>query len=67
MVRSVVKLPALEDGGVLIAEGRQYAAIVMGEDLSLGFVGPTVDALEFSISESLALLVREPRAIRVLG
>ncbi len=40
MVRSIVKLPALEDGGVLIAEGRQYAAIVMGQDLSLGFVGP---------------------------
>ncbi len=67
MVRSIIKLPALEDGGLLIAEGRQYAAIVMGQDLSLGFVGPRVDALEFSISESLALLVREPRAIRVLG
>ncbi len=67
MVRSIVKLPALEDGGVLIAEGRQYAAIVIGQDLTVDFVGPTVDALEFSISESLALLVREPRAIRVLG
>lgn len=67
IVRSIVKLPALKDGGILMAEGRQYASIVIGQDLSLGFVGPTRDALEFSISESLALLVREPRAIRVLG
>ncbi len=67
MVRSIVKLPGLKDGGVLIAEGRQYASIVIGQDLTLDFVGPRVDALEFSISESLALLVREPRAIRVLG
>lgn len=67
IVRSIVKLPALEDGGVLVAEGRQYASIVIGQDLTLDFVGPTPDALEFSISESLALLVREPRALRVLG
>lgn len=67
IVRSIVKLPALKDGGVLIAEGQQYASIVIGQDLSLGFIGPTRDGLEFSISESLALLLREPRAIRVLG
>ena len=45
MVRSIVKLPALEDGGVLIAEGRQYAAIVdRPGSLTVDFVGPTVDA-----------------------
>lgn len=66
IVRSIVKLPALREGGVLMAEGRQYASIVLGQDLTLGFIGPTRDTLEFSISESLALLVREPRAIRVL-
>jgi uncharacterized linocin/CFP29 family protein len=67
MVKSIVKLPALEDGGILIAEGRQYASIILGQDLTLGYIGPTADALEFSISESIALLVREPRAIRILG
>lgn len=67
IVRSIVKLPALKDGGVLVAEGRQYASIILGQDLSLGFIGPTRDGLEFSLSESLALLVREPRALRVLG
>lgn len=66
IVRSIVKLPALKDGGVLVAEGRQYASIVIGQDLSLGFIGPTRDGLEFSLSESLVLLVREPRAIHVL-
>ncbi len=67
IVKSIVKVPALQDGGILIAEGRQYASIIIGQDLSLGFVGPTQDALEFSLSESLALYVREPRAICVLG
>jgi uncharacterized linocin/CFP29 family protein len=67
IARSIVKLPALKEGGVLVAEGRQYASIVIGRDLSLGFVGPTRDALEFTISESLALFVREPRAIQILA
>lgn len=66
IVRSIVKLPALMEGGVLMAEGRQYASIILGQDLTLGFIGPTQNTLEFSISESLALLVREPRAILVL-
>jgi uncharacterized linocin/CFP29 family protein len=67
IVESIVKLPGLKEGGVLVAEGRQYASIIVGQDLSLGFIGPTRDGLEFSLSESLALLVREPRAIHVLG
>jgi hypothetical protein len=34
--------------------------------MTTGFVGPVGDSLEFSISESLALLVREPASICVL-
>ena len=62
----VFKAPILNSGGVLIASGRQYAAIVLGQDMSVGFIGPVGENLEFSISESLALLVREPKAICVL-
>jgi uncharacterized linocin/CFP29 family protein len=62
----VIKAPAIEDGGVLIASGKQYASIVIGQDLKTGFIGPTLDALEFSLAESLALMIRAPKTICVL-
>nr|WP_319376239.1 family 1 encapsulin nanocompartment shell protein [uncultured Methanoregula sp.] len=62
----VVKAPVLKKGGVLLASGRQYCSIVIGQDMSIGFNGPAGDAFEFSISESLALLIRAPEAICVL-
>jgi uncharacterized linocin/CFP29 family protein len=62
----VVKAPALKKGGVLMASGRQYCSLVIGQDMSIGYNGPAGDALEFSVSESLALLIRAPEAICVL-
>jgi len=62
----IFKAPILGGGGVLLASGKQYASIVLGQDMSLGFIGPAGECLEFSISESLALLVREPKAVCVL-
>jgi hypothetical protein len=34
--------------------------------MAAGFVGPMGDSFEFSVSESLAVLVREPASICVL-
>ncbi len=62
----VFKAPALKNGGVLIATGKKYASIVLGQDMTTGFIGPSGDSLGFSISESLALLIREPGSICVL-
>ena len=62
----VVKAPVLQKGGVLLASGRQYCSLVIGQDMTIGFNGPAGDALEFSIFESLALLIRAPEAICVL-
>jgi len=62
----VFKAPALESGGVLLASGRQFASIVVGQDMSVGFIGPVGEKLEFSISESLAPFIRQPKAICVL-
>jgi uncharacterized linocin/CFP29 family protein len=62
----IVKAPVLKDGGVVLATGRQYCSLVIGQDMSIGFNGPAGNALEFSISESLALLIRAPEAICVL-
>ena len=62
-----VKAPALPAGGVLIADGPQFVAIVVGQDLQTGFVGPTADmGYEFTVSETLALRVNAPEAICVL-
>ena|SRR5208337_181911 len=63
---TVVKAPVLKKGGVLLASGRQYSSLVIGQDMSIGYNGPAGDSLEFSISESLALLIRVPEAICVL-
>jgi len=61
----VVKAPVLKKGGVLLASGRQYCSLVIGQDMSIGFNGPAGDAFEFSITESLALLIRVPESICV--
>lgn len=62
----VYKAPALEDGGVLLATGRQYASIVMGQDMTVGFIGPEGDRMAFTVSESLVPRIRRPQAICVL-
>ncbi len=63
----IVKAPALNAGGLLLAAGPQYVAILIGQDLKAGFVGPTADlGYEFTVSESFALQVRAPGAICLL-
>lgn len=62
----VVKAPAINAGGVLIASGRQFASIVLGQDLMTAFVGPSGRNYELVISESLALRLAEPAAVCVL-
>jgi uncharacterized linocin/CFP29 family protein len=62
----VVKAPVLQKGGVLLASGRQFCSIVIGQDMSVGYNGPAGEALEFTVTESLALLIRAPEAICVL-
>ncbi|MGA9097466.1 MAG: family 1 encapsulin nanocompartment shell protein [Methanotrichaceae archaeon] len=62
----IYKAPILEHGGILLASGVQYASIMLGQDMAVGFIGPVAEDLEFSISESLALMIREPKAICVL-
>lgn len=62
----VIKAPVLADGGVLVQAGRQFAHVVLGQDLSLGFVGPAAGRFEFFLSESLALRLLAPQAVCVL-
>ena len=62
----VVKAPALAKGGIVIASGRQYASIVLGQDLMTGFIGPAGGDYEFTVSESVALRLRAAGAVCVL-
>jgi uncharacterized linocin/CFP29 family protein len=66
VTEGIYKAPILESGGVLIASGRQYASIVLGQDMAIGFVGPAGEDVEFSIFESLAPRIRQPQSICVL-
>jgi uncharacterized linocin/CFP29 family protein len=68
VTEGVVKAPGLGEGGVLLQAGREFAHIVVGQDLSLGFVGAEPGGrLVFSVSESLALRILVPQAVCVLG
>jgi uncharacterized linocin/CFP29 family protein len=62
----VLKAPALESGGVLLAANVRCASLVLGQDMSIGYIGPAGDRQEFTVSESLAVHIRQPRAICVL-
>lgn len=62
----VFKSPVLKTGGILIATGAQFSAIVLGQDLSVGYVGRVGPDVQLSVSESLALLLREPKAVCAL-
>lgn len=62
----IIKAPALQTGGVVLAGGRQYASIVLGQDLSAGFIGPAGREFEFFLQESLALRLQAPASVCVL-
>lgn len=62
----IVKVPAIKSGGVLLAGGAQSASIILGQDMSVGFIGPAGNEFEFSISESLALRILAPESVLVL-
>jgi len=66
VTEGLIKAPTIGSGGVLLASGRQYASIVLGQDLMTGFVGPAGPNYEFIVSESVALRLLQPAAVCVL-
>jgi uncharacterized linocin/CFP29 family protein len=62
----IVKAPTLDDGGVLAQAGKEFARIIIGQDLSLGFLGPEIGQLRFFVGESLAVRIFVPQAVCVL-
>jgi uncharacterized linocin/CFP29 family protein len=66
VTEGVVKAPVLENGGILLASGRQYAVIVVGQDMALGYIGPASERIEFSITETLTPYIKQPKALCIL-
>jgi len=62
----LVKAPALASGGVVLTAERHFASLVLAQDMTLAFVGPTATDYEFVIVESLAPRITVPEAICVL-
>ncbi|MBE0448037.1 MAG: bacteriocin family protein [Actinobacteria bacterium] len=62
----IVKVSILKDGGVVVASGKQFASIALGQDLVARFVGPEDGSYEFLLIESVAQRVKIPEAICIL-
>ncbi|MDR0308054.1 MAG: bacteriocin family protein [Chitinispirillales bacterium] len=62
----IIKAPSLKSGGVLVHAGRQFASIVLGQDLMTGFEGPSGRDYQFVLSESVSLRVVIPNSICIL-
>ncbi len=62
----IIKAPVIPAGGILLCTCGPFAAIVLGQDLMTGFVGPRSSEYEFVVSESVALWLPQPRALCVL-
>jgi len=62
----IIKASSLKNSGVLINTGRQYASIVLGQDLATGFEGPSGRDFVFTLSESVSLRVVIPGAVCVM-
>lgn len=63
----IVKASALNDGGVLVATGRQFLSLVFGQDLVTAYAGITCGEYEFCLMESVVLKVSLPSAICTIG
>ncbi|MFP3938031.1 MAG: family 1 encapsulin nanocompartment shell protein [Phycisphaerae bacterium] len=62
----VVKAAAIDNGGVLVASGRQFASILVGLDLTTDFIGPAGSNYELVAMESVALWLKARSAVCVL-
>jgi len=62
----IVKAVTLKSGGVVVAVGRYFATIIMGQDMTVAYVGPSGTNYEFVVVESLAPRIIIPETICVL-
>jgi len=63
----VLKASSIAKGGVLMADGKHFASIVIGQDLTAGFIGPNGPNYEFKVTESIVPRITVPQAVCVLS
>lgn len=62
----IIKAAAIRQGGVLLSGEKEFMSIILGQDLTAGFEGPSGRDYVFTISESLTLRLMVPEAVCVL-
>jgi len=62
----IIKSAAISEGGLVLNTGRQFASIVLGQDLMTGYVGLCGCSYEFNVIETVTLRLVRPEAICVL-
>lgn len=63
----IVKAGVLDGQALVVAVGRQFSSIVIGQDLAAGLVGPDGAGYEFFLLETLTLRVSQPKSLCVLS
>jgi uncharacterized linocin/CFP29 family protein len=66
LTAGVVKAPALSSGGVVVTAVREFASILLAQDMIAAFVGPSATDYEFVVMESLTPRIVMPETICVL-
>ena len=63
----LAKAPTLPSGGLVSAAGKQFASILLAQDMTPAYVGPAGPNYAFVVLESLCARIPVPQAICVLG
>lgn len=64
--QGIFKAVGMPECGILASVGKQFASIILGQDLMTGFVGPVTGGYELSLTESFVLRLLAPEAFCVL-
>lgn len=62
----VCKAAAIAQGGVVVSSVKELAAIVVGQDLTAAFVGPSGRDYAFTVFESAVLRLADPASVCIL-
>jgi uncharacterized linocin/CFP29 family protein len=66
LTAGVVKAPALTSGGVVVTAVKEFASILLAQDMIAAYVGPSGASYEFVVMESLVPRIVMPESICVL-
>lgn len=62
----IIKSSSIRSGGVILSSSLEFSSLVLGQDLSAGFEGPSGTDYVFTLSETIALRISVPKSVCVL-